>query len=172
MIKITRLASGTSATARLRVDGRIVGKTVDELEDACLAALEEDEPFVLDLAGVSFVDAAAARMIDTLVARGTVVVGCSTLITELLRAGTERGDERPARDDEAALVAGLRRNDPRAFEDLVQLYGGRMLAVARRMLRVEEDARDAVQEAFVSAFKALDGFQGNARSPPGCIASS
>ena len=31
------------------------------------------------------------------------------------------------------------------------------------MLRVEEDAHDAVQEAFVSAFKALDGFQGNAR---------
>ena len=38
-----------------------------------------------------------------------------------------------------------------------------MLAVARRMLRSEDDARDAVQEAFISAFKAIADFQGDAR---------
>ncbi len=38
-----------------------------------------------------------------------------------------------------------------------------MLSVARRMLRVEEEARDVVQEAFVSAFKAIDRFEGTAR---------
>lgn len=65
--------------------------------------------------------------------------------------------------DEADLIAALRRGDANAFEDLVRLHGGRMLAVARRMLRVEEDARDAVQEALLSAFKALDGFQETAR---------
>ena len=37
-----------------------------------------------------------------------------------------------------------------------------MLAATRRLLRNEEDARDAVQEAFVSAFKSLAGFQGGA----------
>jgi RNA polymerase sigma-70 factor (ECF subfamily) len=66
-------------------------------------------------------------------------------------------------DDERRLVVALRRGDTAAFEEMVRRYGGRMLAVARRMLRVEEDARDAVQEAFVSAFKALDGFAGGAR---------
>jgi len=161
MIKITRIASGSVGPTRLRVDGRIVGKTVDELEDTCLAALEEDDPFVLDLAGVSFVDTAAARLIHTLVVRGTVVVGCSALVEELMRACAERPEEQGG--DETSLVASLRRGDAGAFEHLVHLYGPRMLAVARRMLRVEEDAHDAVQEAFVSAFKALDGFQGNAR---------
>ena len=38
-----------------------------------------------------------------------------------------------------------------------------MLAVARRLLRHEEDARDAVQDAFISAFKALGAFEGGSR---------
>lgn len=38
-----------------------------------------------------------------------------------------------------------------------------MLAVARRLVRDEEDARDAVQEAFVSAFRSLDRFEGGSR---------
>jgi RNA polymerase sigma-70 factor (ECF subfamily) len=36
-----------------------------------------------------------------------------------------------------------------------------MLAVARRFLRSEEDSADAVQDAFFSAFRALDSFKGN-----------
>jgi RNA polymerase sigma-70 factor (ECF subfamily) len=35
--------------------------------------------------------------------------------------------------------------------------------VTRRLVRNEEDARDAVQDAFVSAFRSLDKFQGQAR---------
>ena len=38
-----------------------------------------------------------------------------------------------------------------------------MLAVARRFLPSEEDARDVVQEAFVNAFRAVDKFEGSAR---------
>jgi RNA polymerase sigma-70 factor (ECF subfamily) len=36
-----------------------------------------------------------------------------------------------------------------------------MLAVARRLLRTEEDSADAVQDAFLCAFRSLDGFEGN-----------
>jgi RNA polymerase sigma-70 factor (ECF subfamily) len=36
-----------------------------------------------------------------------------------------------------------------------------MLAVARRFLRTEEDSADAVQDAFLSAFRSLDSFKGN-----------
>ena len=64
---------------------------------------------------------------------------------------------------EAALLAGLRAGDGAAFEALVRAYGVRLLATARRFLRHEEDARDAVQEAFLAAFKAIQGFDGRAR---------
>ena len=37
-----------------------------------------------------------------------------------------------------------------------------MLAVARRLLSSEEDARDAVQEAFLNAFRNIDRFEGQA----------
>ena len=65
--------------------------------------------------------------------------------------------------DEAPLIAGLRRGEDAAFEELIRAYGGRLLAVARRFLPVEEDARDAVQDAFLSAFRAIEGFEGQAR---------
>jgi RNA polymerase sigma-70 factor (ECF subfamily) len=38
-----------------------------------------------------------------------------------------------------------------------------MLAAARRLLRTEDDARDAVQDALLSAFRGIDSFQGGAR---------
>lgn len=65
--------------------------------------------------------------------------------------------------DEAPLIARLRRGEDAAFEELIRAYGGRLLAVARRFLPVEEDARDAVQDAFLSAFRAIESFQGQAR---------
>ncbi|HXW05337.1 MAG TPA: sigma-70 family RNA polymerase sigma factor [Vicinamibacterales bacterium] len=64
---------------------------------------------------------------------------------------------------EAALLGRLRAGDDAAFEELVRAHGSRLLAVARRMLRNEEDAKDAVQQAFLSAFKALPQFNGQSR---------
>jgi RNA polymerase sigma-70 factor (ECF subfamily) len=163
MIKITRFVPEGSSTARLRVDGRIVGKTIDELEGACAAALATAEPLVLDLAGVAFVDSDGARAIQALIRDGVVVVGCSPLVDEILRGCAARPDDRATDGDETRLLAALRDGDQDAFAEVVRRYGGRMLAVARRMLRAEEEARDAVQEAFVSAFKAIGRFQGSAR---------
>ena len=65
--------------------------------------------------------------------------------------------------DEATLPDRLRSGDDAAYEALVRVYSGRLLAVTRRMLGSEEDARDAVQEAFVSAFRHLGSFEGGAR---------
>jgi RNA polymerase sigma-70 factor (ECF subfamily) len=65
--------------------------------------------------------------------------------------------------DESALIARLRTGENAAFETLVRSYGPRMLAVAKRILRSESDASDAVQDAFVSAFKALAGFDGRSQ---------
>ncbi|MGZ4779693.1 MAG: sigma-70 family RNA polymerase sigma factor [Thermoanaerobaculia bacterium] len=62
-------------------------------------------------------------------------------------------------NDEAALVSRLRAKDDEAFALLVRTYMARLLRVARRLLKSEEDARDAVQDAFVSAFRSIGSFQ-------------
>jgi len=65
--------------------------------------------------------------------------------------------------DDPGFVAALRAGSPAAFERLVRESGGRLLAVARRMLHQEEAAQDAVQEAYLSAFKALPKFGGDSK---------
>ena len=72
-------------------------------------------------------------------------------------------NEADAPPDDAELLAALKAGDDAAYELLVRSYTPRMLSVARRFLRSEEDARDAVQDAFLSAFRAIDRFEGNSR---------
>lgn len=65
--------------------------------------------------------------------------------------------------NEAELLMALRAGDEPAYERLVRSYGGAMHAVARRFLRCDGDAADAVQEAFLSAFRSIHGFAGNSK---------
>jgi RNA polymerase sigma-70 factor (ECF subfamily) len=58
------------------------------------------------------------------------------------------------------LLPGLRSRRGPSYEELVRRYRGRMLGVARRMVRDSEDARDCVQEAFFLAFKNIHSFEG------------
>jgi len=62
---------------------------------------------------------------------------------------------------ERELVAALKAGREEAIAQLAREYGGRMLAVAKRYLSNSEDARDAVQEAFISAFRAINRFEAN-----------
>jgi len=61
------------------------------------------------------------------------------------------------------LVARLQAGDPDAYEELVRTHTGRLLSVARRFLGNNEDAEDAVQEAFVKAFRAIGSFEARAQ---------
>src|SRR5262249_9659225 len=74
--------------------------------------------------------------------------------------GQENEPIRSPVSDEALLLRRIRFGDEDACETLVRQNRGRMLAVARRLLRCEEDRADAVQDAFLSAFRALDSFEG------------
>lgn len=58
------------------------------------------------------------------------------------------------------LLARLRAGDAAAYDEFVRAHSPRMLAVTRRILNSEEDAKDAVQDAFVSAFRGLASFEG------------
>ena len=61
--------------------------------------------------------------------------------------------------DEAALVDRLRRGDDDAYALLIRKHGGRLLAVTRRILVDEDQARDAVQDTFISAFRTIGSFR-------------
>jgi RNA polymerase sigma-70 factor (ECF subfamily) len=65
--------------------------------------------------------------------------------------------------DEPQLIARLRAGEESAFEQLVRSSSGRLLAAARRLLRNEEDARDAVQSAFIRAYQSLSRFREESR---------
>jgi len=70
----------------------------------------------------------------------------------------------PARKlDEPEFLAALRAGDEQAYETFVRTLGGRLLAVARRFLPEPSEAEDAVQEAFLQAWRKLDSFQGDSR---------
>ncbi len=64
---------------------------------------------------------------------------------------------------EGVLLRRLQVGDEEAFEHLDRTHGQRLLAVARRILGNEEDARDAVQEALLSAVRAMTRFSGKSR---------
>jgi len=66
------------------------------------------------------------------------------------------------RPDESQFVARLKAGDADAYEELVKLYSGRLVALARQILGDEDLARDAVQDAFLNAFRAMDRFNGDA----------
>lgn len=57
-------------------------------------------------------------------------------------------------------ISSLRTGDPAATADFVRNHITWMLAVARRVLRDEGHAEDAVQNAFVKIFGSLESFEG------------
>jgi RNA polymerase sigma-70 factor (ECF subfamily) len=61
---------------------------------------------------------------------------------------------------DAEIVARAREGDREAFGLLVQRYQGRAYRLALRVLRDEEQARDAVQDAFLKVYGSLGRFEG------------
>jgi RNA polymerase sigma-70 factor, ECF subfamily len=65
--------------------------------------------------------------------------------------------------EERNLLASARAGDSAAFERLVMPHWDVLLRVTQRILRNREDAEDAVQTAFLDAFRNLNGFRGHSR---------
>ena len=62
--------------------------------------------------------------------------------------------------DEPALIEAVRAGSSDAWERFVRSYIGPMRSLAHRFLKDESEADDVVQEAFLSAFKQLERFEG------------
>ena len=65
-------------------------------------------------------------------------------------------------DDEARWIASARAGDPAAFRRLVDAHAATLFRVCMRITRDRAVAEDAVQEAFLSAFRHLADFDGRA----------
>lgn len=64
--------------------------------------------------------------------------------------------------DEAGLVARVQAGDAAAFEVLMRRHNRRLYRTARSLLRDAADAEDAVQEAYLAAYRSLAAFRGDA----------
>jgi RNA polymerase sigma-70 factor (ECF subfamily) len=65
-----------------------------------------------------------------------------------------------AAPSDAEAIARARRGDHEAFRVLVERYQGRAYGLALRVLRDPEQARDAVQDAFIKVYGSLGRFEG------------
>src|SRR4029077_2790542 len=77
---------------------------------------------------------------------------------EDLRSTTVTDD--PVQRRDLILLERAREGDLGAFNDLVTLYQDQLFALVVRMVPDRDQASDAVQEAFFSAFRHLDSFRG------------
>jgi RNA polymerase sigma-70 factor (ECF subfamily) len=65
-----------------------------------------------------------------------------------------------AQSEDAALAAGCRSGDLRAYERLYAMHGARMKNVARNVLGNPVDAEDVVQETFLKVQRSIASFRG------------
>lgn len=69
----------------------------------------------------------------------------------------------PIPADDAELVERILRGDGAAFEAVMRRYNGRLFRVARAILNDDSDAEDALQDAYLDAFRHMAGFRGHAQ---------
>jgi len=85
MLRITRVVH--NATTALRLEGKLLEPWVESLRAECAAAVEAGDRPVIDLADVTFVDAAGAAAVRELMSAGFEVAGRRGFVGELLGAG-------------------------------------------------------------------------------------
>lgn len=83
MLRITPERQG-EGVERFKLEGRLAGPYVIELGRVVRPSLGQPGGLALDLSGLTFVDAAGARLLRYLVARNVEVHGCSSFVAQLL----------------------------------------------------------------------------------------
>ncbi len=65
--------------------------------------------------------------------------------------------------DEQKLIAGLKAHEAWACEQLIADYAEMVYRVCYRILQDPADAEDAMQETFITVYRNIDSFRGDAR---------
>jgi RNA polymerase sigma-70 factor (ECF subfamily) len=64
---------------------------------------------------------------------------------------------------ERMLIRRLQQRDEKAFEEIVRLYQHKVYNLVYRMIGNQQEAEDVAQEVFVTVFKSVDSFRGEAK---------
>lgn len=72
-------------------------------------------------------------------------------------------EDRSLRQAEEDVLAQLRGNDPDAARCLLDVFGDRVYGLALRILASEQDAKEAVQETFITVWEKWETFRGKSR---------
>jgi anti-anti-sigma regulatory factor len=83
MLMIMR-SDGSDLTRTIKLEGKLFERWIGELESACGESLATPERVCLDLCDLTFIDAAGARFITSLVRDGARVTTCSGYVSEML----------------------------------------------------------------------------------------
>ena len=70
---------------------------------------------------------------------------------------------------DSALLRAHVEGDPDAFARLVARHQDRMWSIALGIMRNPEDAADALQDAYIAAFRRAGSYRGDARVTTCCI---
>jgi anti-anti-sigma regulatory factor len=85
MLKISK-AEPVNRAVILRLEGRVVGPWVTELQKACDEVRTEGRSLKLHLADVEFMDAQGVALLSSLRARGVLLMECPPFAAEQLKA--------------------------------------------------------------------------------------
>ena len=64
--------------------------------------------------------------------------------------------------EDAELADRIARHDQAAFETVMRRHNTRLFRVARAILKDDADAEDALQDAYINAYRCIDKFRGDA----------
>jgi hypothetical protein len=83
MLRITTYDDGE--VVHLKLEGRLAGPWVAELESACRSALDSHRPLELDVAELTYADHAGARLLGLLSSRSVSMVRPSAFLREQIK---------------------------------------------------------------------------------------
>jgi RNA polymerase sigma-70 factor, ECF subfamily len=64
---------------------------------------------------------------------------------------------------ERLLIGRLKERDEQAFDEIVRLHGDKVFSLVYRMIGNRAEAEDIAQEVFITVFKTIDTFRGEAK---------
>jgi ABC-type transporter Mla MlaB component len=85
MLKISQ-AGIANHSVTLKLEGRVVGPWVEELCRICEPLLAEDRALKLDLAGVSYADAAGVAALNNFKSRGVSLKNSSPFVEQQIKS--------------------------------------------------------------------------------------